>query len=55
MIVAVMELSPDFPGEKMPIKVPGFKGGDRTRLSLPQTQQALLHGWWQPANPSYWR
>jgi beta-glucosidase len=43
VVVAVMGLSPTFVGEEMPIKIPGFNGGDRTRLSLPQTQQALLH------------
>ncbi|WP_329743275.1 glycoside hydrolase family 3 C-terminal domain-containing protein [Dyella sp. A6] len=43
VVVAVMGLSPDFVGEEMPMKVPGFDGGDRTRLSLPHTQQALLH------------
>ncbi|NII09535.1 glycoside hydrolase family 3 protein [Oleiagrimonas sp. C23AA] len=43
VVVAVMGLSPDFVGEEMPIKVPGFKGGDRTRLSLPASQQKLLH------------
>jgi beta-glucosidase len=30
-------------GEEMPIKVPGFNGGDKTKLQLPETQQALLH------------
>ena len=43
VIVAVMGLSPDFVGEEMPIKVPGFNGGDKTKLQLPETQQALLH------------
>jgi len=43
VVVAVMGLSPTFVSEEMPIKIPGFDGGDRTRLSLPQTQQDLLH------------
>lgn len=43
VVVAVLGLSPDFVGEEMPVKVPGFKGGDRTRLDLPRTQQDLLH------------
>ncbi len=43
VVVAVMGLSPDFVGEEMPIKVPGFDGGDLTKLQLPKTQQSLLH------------
>ena len=35
-------LSPDLEGEEMPIHVPGFEGGDRTDIGLPQAQQDLL-------------
>lgn len=42
VIVAVLGLSPTFVGEEMSIEVPGFNKGDRTRLTLPATQEALL-------------
>jgi beta-glucosidase len=40
--VAFVGLSPDLEGEEMPIHVPGFEGGDRTDIGLPQPQQDLL-------------
>ena len=42
VIVACVGLSPDLEGEEMPIQVPGFHGGDRTDIGLPQAQQQLL-------------
>ena len=41
-IVAFVGLSPDVEGEELNIDVPGFNGGDRTDIGLPQPQQALL-------------
>ncbi|GLQ89896.1 glycoside hydrolase family 3 protein [Dyella flagellata] len=41
-IVAFVGLSPDVEGEELKIDVPGFNGGDRTDIGLPQAQQALL-------------
>ena len=41
-IVAFVGLSPDVEGEELQIDVPGFNGGDRTDIGLPQPQQALL-------------
>jgi beta-glucosidase len=35
-------LSPHLEGEEMPIHIPGFNGGDRTNLQLPEVQQQLL-------------
>ncbi|MGD2067469.1 MAG: glycoside hydrolase family 3 C-terminal domain-containing protein [Gemmatimonadota bacterium] len=35
-------LSPRLEGEEMRVQVPGFEGGDRVRLDLPDTQQELL-------------
>ena len=40
--VAFVGLSPDLEGEEMPIHVPGFNGGDRTDIRLPEAQQQLL-------------
>lgn len=41
-IAAFVGLSPDVEGEELKIDVPGFNGGDRTDIGLPQPQQALL-------------
>jgi beta-glucosidase len=41
-VVAFVGLSPELEGEEMPIKIPGFDGGDRTDLNLPAAQQAML-------------
>jgi len=40
--VLVLGLSARLEGEEMKVEVPGFRGGDRTDLSLPQPQEALL-------------
>jgi beta-glucosidase len=42
VVVAIVGLSPQLEGEEMPIKIPGFEGGDRTSLDLPEPQQKLL-------------
>jgi beta-glucosidase len=42
LIVAVLGLTSELEGEEMPIDIPGFRGGDRTSLDLPQAQQDLL-------------
>jgi len=42
VVVMVMGLSPSLEGEEMPVHVEGFAGGDRTKIDLPATQEALL-------------
>jgi beta-glucosidase len=42
IVVAFIGLSPELEGEEMPIKIPGFAGGDRTDLELPADQQEML-------------
>jgi beta-glucosidase len=42
VVVAFVGLSPNLEGEEMPIQVPGFSGGDRTEIGLPDAQQKLL-------------
>ncbi len=42
VVVAFVGLSPQLEGEEMPIKIPGFDGGDRTSLDLPEPQEKLL-------------
>ena len=41
-VVAFVGLSPNLEGEEMSIQVPGFHGGDRTDIGLPEVQQRLL-------------
>ncbi len=42
VIVASVGLSPNLEGEALDLSLPGFDGGDRTSLSLPAAQRALL-------------
>jgi len=42
MTVVVLGLSPSLEGEEMPVKVEGFRGGDRTSIDLPRAQEELL-------------
>ena len=42
VVIAFVGLSPHLEGEEMPIEIPGFKGGDRTNLELPDVQKELL-------------
>ncbi|WP_420139157.1 glycoside hydrolase family 3 C-terminal domain-containing protein [Sphingomonas sp.] len=42
VVVAFVGLNAWLEGEEMPLKVPGFDGGDRTSIALPQAQLALL-------------
>jgi beta-glucosidase len=42
VVVAFVGLSPNLEGEEMPIKIPGFDGGDRTNLELPAQQEEML-------------
>jgi len=42
VVLAVVGISPDLEGEALRIKVPGFSGGDRETLALPEPQRHLL-------------
>jgi beta-glucosidase len=42
VVIMMMGLSPRLEGEEMPVDVPGFKGGDRVDIGLPQPQEELL-------------
>lgn len=42
VVVAFVGLVPWLEGEEMPVHIPGFDGGDRTTLSLPDSQMRLL-------------
>jgi beta-glucosidase len=41
-VVMVMGISPALEGEEMTVNVAGFRGGDRTDISLPKAQEDLL-------------
>ncbi len=42
VVVAVVGITSRLEGEEMKVDVPGFRGGDRTSLNLPEEEQALL-------------
>ena len=42
IVVFAGGISPRFEGEEMPVNLPGFKGGDRTDIQMPQVQRDLL-------------
>jgi beta-glucosidase len=42
VVVAVVGITSRLEGEEMRVDLPGFKGGDRTSLNLPEEEQALL-------------
>jgi beta-glucosidase len=42
IVIMCMGISPRLEGEELDVKVPGFYGGDRLTLDLPQTQQNLI-------------
>ncbi len=42
VVVAVVGISPRLEGEEMPIHIPGFSGGDRTSIELPDVQLQML-------------
>lgn len=42
VVIYVGGLTGDVEGEEMPVKYPGFAGGDRTEIGLPATQQKML-------------
>jgi len=41
-VVMVMGISPSIEGEEMDVRLEGFKGGDRTDITLPKAQEELL-------------
>ena len=42
VVIAVVGITSQLEGEEMKVDVPGFKGGDRTSLDLPQEEENLL-------------
>ncbi|HET9086261.1 MAG TPA: glycoside hydrolase family 3 C-terminal domain-containing protein [Acidobacteriaceae bacterium] len=42
IVVAFVGISPRLEGEEMPVHIPGFSGGDRTSIDLPEVQDQML-------------
>ncbi len=42
LVIAMVGLTAQLEGEEMPVKLPGFAGGDRTDIALPASQVELL-------------
>lgn len=51
-VVMFLGLTPRLEGEEMDVKIEGFRGGDRTRLDLPQPQRELLKKVMQVGKPT---
>jgi len=43
VVIAVVGITSRLEGEEMKVDEPGFKGGDRTTISLPEPEENLLH------------
>jgi beta-glucosidase len=43
VVIAVVGITSRLEGEEMKVDEPGFKGGDRTSISLPEPEENLLH------------
>ena len=42
VVIAVLGISSELEGEEMQVSEPGFKGGDRTNIDMPQPEEELL-------------
>lgn len=51
VVIVALGLSSRLEGEEMKIMTDGFKGGDRTSLNLPATQETLLHAMIESGKP----
>jgi beta-glucosidase len=44
VVIAVVGITSQLEGEEMPVNEPGFLGGDRTSIDLPQPEEELVEG-----------
>jgi len=51
IVIAVVGITSELEGEEMPVSEPGFLGGDRTSLDLPQPEEALVQSVAQSGKP----
>jgi beta-glucosidase len=43
VVIAIVGITSHLEGEEMPVDQPGFLGGDRTNLKMPEPEEALVH------------
>jgi beta-glucosidase len=51
VVIAVVGITSELEGEEMPVSEPGFLGGDRTSLDMPQPEEALVQQVAQSGKP----
>jgi len=51
VVLAFVGLNPNLEGEEMRVEIPGFAGGDRTDLKLPDPQEKLIAAAFQTGKP----
>ena len=51
LAVAFVGLNPNLEGEEMRVSIPGFAGGDRTNLELPESQEKLIEAAMETGKP----
>jgi beta-glucosidase len=51
VVIAVVGITSELEGEEMPVSEPGFLGGDRTSLDMPQPEEALVQHVAQSGKP----
>jgi beta-glucosidase len=51
VVIAVVGITSELEGEEMPVSEPGFLGGDRTSLDLPEPEEALVEQVAQSGKP----
>ena len=42
VVIAVVGITSELEGEEMPVNIPGFLGGDRTSIDLPEPEETLV-------------
>lgn len=52
-VILALGISPQLEGEEMPVKIEGFKGGDRTDIGLPKAQMNLFDAITATGKPVY--
>lgn len=53
-VIAVVGITSQLEGEEMPVSEPGFLGGDRTSIDLPQPERNWSKQWQPPASRLPW-
>ncbi len=54
VVLAVVGITSELEGEEMPVSEPGFLGGDRTSIDLPEPEEALIEAVAATGKPWLW-